>query len=114
MFGVFVVIDILIVNFLWTFADFFPDFSNSSVDKWGGIAAEVAKLQFLWQREETSESRRLKLKSRTEGVTQTQQARYLRITISQKLNVPTHCLQEGHPLNPETKGEDKNSREWTS
>lgn len=59
------------------------------------------------------ESRRLKLKSRTEGVIQTQQARYLRITISQKLNVPTHCLQEGHPLNPEKKGEDKNSRERT-
>ena len=37
--------------------------------------------------------------------------RYLRITISEKLNVPIHRLQEGHPLNPEKKGEDKNSRE---
>lgn len=53
------------------------------------------------------------MKSRTEGVTQTQQARYLRITISEKLNVPIHRLQEGHPLNPEKKGEDKNSRERT-
>ena len=38
-----------------------------------------------------------------QGANQTQQARYLRITISQKLNVPIHCLQEGHPLNPERK-----------
>ena len=37
-----------------------------------------------------------------QGANQTQQARYLRITISQKLNVPTHCLQEGHPLNPDS------------
>ena len=43
------------------------------------------------------------MKSRTEGVIQTQQARYLRITISQKFNVPIQCLQEGHPLNPEQK-----------
>lgn len=49
------------------------------------------------------QSQRLKLKSRTEGVIQTQQARYLRITISQKFNVPIQCLQEGHPLNPEQK-----------
>ena len=45
----------------------------------------------------------LKLNLHSEGANQTQQARYLRITISQKLNVPTHCLQEGHPLNPERK-----------
>ena len=49
-----------------------------------------------------------------QGANQTQQARYLRITISQKLNAPTHCLQEGHPLNPDMKGEDRNSRDRTA